>query len=192
MNTDPTAEFIAQLAAHMGGTIAPQENDRLPGIRFENPRCIMFIRSSWDARPKWRAYITAADGKNIHRAASANFNGKRPLHDIGADLRRRVLEASRQAIRDHGKTAAEKQTKEREIQDRVQHLETAAQAVNDKAGYHNHFVRLPGFTVASEYHLSADRHGFTAEVTVHSFECLLMIARLVAEDRRIYNATRQD
>jgi hypothetical protein len=185
---EPTAEFIAALASCMGGILTPQEGGRLPVIVFDSPRCQLHIRASWEARPKWRAYIMDLDGRNIHRSQSANFSPSRPVPDIAADIRRRVLDASRQAIITHGISRRQQQAKADDISTRLARLEAAMGATNNTEGYHhNHFVRLPGLRISTEYNFGQGTR-YCAEITVHSLDCLVMIARIIAEDQRLHAA----
>lgn len=186
-----TREFIAALAQSMGGLVQPDSADpdrRLPGIRFDSPRCVLHLRTCWQPRGMWHAFVCDDKGHCISGSATANFNPTRHISGIATDLRRRVLEPSRTAIIAHATTQGSKAVASRELRERIEKLEAVFGVKNDTEGYqHNHFVKLPQFRIASEYHLagSARRGRFTAEISVESFDCLLMIARLVAEDHRL-------
>lgn len=186
--TEPTTEFIAALASSLGGTLTPQEDERLPCITFDSPRCQLHIRASWDARPKWRASLCDVAGKHIHQSESANFNHARPLPAIAAELRRRVLEASRPAIIAHYTRQRASEADQAEITRRITCLENAMQTTNQTQHYHNDFIVLPGLRIRSAYDFGGSdyRPDYDASITVHSFDCLLMIARIIAEDHRIH------
>lgn len=189
-DNSPTAEFVAALASAMGGELVPpdvERHDRLPSIRFSSPRCLLRLSSAWRARGKWHAWVYDDKGQTVSAAQSANFSPSRSVVEVAADLRRRVLEASRAALVAHYTAGAVRAAEAQDIAGKVERLEQVAGCKNDAQRYgRGAFIRLPGFEVERDYYFGS-RHSncYSATVTVHSFECLLMIARLVAEDQRI-------
>jgi hypothetical protein len=189
-----TPEFMQRLAALLGGEAIARphaENDKRPVIRLDAPKVLLSVNHAWHARPKWHASITDWDGRHIHGSPSANFTSSRPVEEIAADLRRRVLDPARAHIIKHAETAAAVATRQQLVRHRLDQLEAILGP--QKPNYHNTFAALPGLRIAHQCHLE-DSSGpwpcFEAEIRLHSFEAMKMIAHIIAEDHRLHAATR--
>jgi hypothetical protein len=185
-----TAEFMHRLAVLLDGEAVtrPGCNDgRLPVIRLHSPRVLLTLSHAWHARPKWHASALDWQGKHIHGSPSANFTSSRPIEEIAADLRRRVLDPARAHLIRHASHTAAADLKHQQAAHRLAELETIC---GPSKPYHNGYANLTGLRIPHEYHLQ-DRDGpwasFHAEITLHSFEALKMIARIVAEDHRLHS-----
>lgn len=189
-----TAEFITRLALLLDGEAVPRpgcNDERLPVIRLHSPRVLLSISNSWEARPKWRASVMDWEGKHIYGSPSANFTSTRPIEEIAADLRRRVLEPARAHLIQHASNAASAAQKHQQAAHRLAELENI---LGPTKPYHNGYANLPGFRIPHEHHLQ-DRDGpwpsFHAEITLHSFDAFKMIAAIIAEDHRLNSQSRQ-
>lgn len=188
-----TPEFIARLAALLGGQVItrPGSRDDSPQlvIRLHSPRVLLTLSHAWHARPKWHASALDWDGRHIHGSPGANFSSTRPIEEIAADLRRRVLDPARAHLIRHAASASATAQKHQQASTRLEQLETI---LGPGKPYHNGFANLPGLRIPHEYHLQ-DRDGpwasFQAEITLHSFHALKMIAAIIAEDHRLHQPT---
>ena len=184
-----TPEFMHRLATLLAGEAVTRpgcSDERLPVIRLHAPRVLLSLSHAWHARPKWHASALDWEGKHIHGSPSANFTSTRPLDEIAADLRRRVLDPARAHLIRQATAAASSTQKHQQASARLSELETI---LGPGKPYHNGFANLPGLRIVHEYHLQ-DRDvpwpSFQAEITLHSFHALKMIAAIIAEDNRIH------
>ena len=189
MNTPPiTPGFIHRLAEALGGAVVAdvtdEDRDRVPVVVFDVPRCQLHISTAWDARPKWRAWITDATGQCVHNCPSANFDSKRPLPAITADIRRRVLDQAVEPLRQHYAAQMAYASEQELMRQRIAELEAATGSINAPSRYGRVLV-LPGFDIQHEYTLKKS-DSFTADIRVHSFAALKMIAAICAEDHRLH------
>lgn len=189
---DITPEFIARLAAELGGRVVAlhpdSEHRKEIGIELDSPMLRLHIGYSWEARPKWRAYVMDCQGRSIHNSGHANFNPHRQLSDIAADLRRRVIDASREPLRRHLQARGTDDVKAQQRRQRIAQLEAIAGEPNKAGHYSNAVVYLPGLRIQNNYHLD-NEHNISAEISVKRWETLVMIARLVAEDHQLDAST---
>lgn len=193
---DPTPEQLAELAALLGGQLhrRPHDDENQPAtVRLESPRCLLYVRSLWGGGGKWTAFIQDLDGRSIHNAPRANVNPARGMPAIAADLRRRVLDPARAAIVAHETGKSSRAAAAQDIAAKIASLESAAGASNAAGGSScGPVLQLPGFEIKDQYDLSGCTYTetFRASIRVHSFDCLRMIARLVAEDHRLHEQLR--
>jgi hypothetical protein len=195
MNTpEPTPDQLARLAALLGGQVqAPTDPQRTrSSIRLDSPRCLLQIGPIWSSRDKWHAWITDTEGRSIHASPSANVSPSRTLEAIAADIRRRVLDPARSVLIAHETRKNTEHTREQDLAQKIAALEAVTGHTNSPAHHSAEVVRLPGIRITNRYHLQADHYGGTyrLEIDVHSFDCLRMIARLIAEDHRVHDALR--
>lgn len=185
-----TAEFIARLASLLDGEAVPRpgcNDERLPVIRLHSPRVLLSISHSWEARPKWRGTVMDWEGKHIYGSDSANFTSTRPIEEIAADLRRRVLDPARASLIKHAASAASADLKHQQASTRLGEL---AAILGPSQPYHNGYANFHGLRILHEYHLQ-DKDGpwprFNAEITLHNFAAMKMIAAIIAEDHRLHS-----
>lgn len=189
-----TADFIARLAALLDGEAVArpdsQRHDGPPVIRLHSPRVLLSISNSWDARPKWRASVLDWNGRHIHGAPCANFSSTRGMPEIAADLRRRVLTPARAQVIQHAAQASAAALKHQQASERLAQLTDILGPVKP---YHNGYANFTGLRIEHEYHLQ-DKDGpwasFQAQISVHSFDALKMIAAIIAEDHRLNDQVR--
>ena len=192
-----TPDFLARLAVLLDGEAVHRpgcsEDHPQLVIRLHSPRVLLSISHSWDARPKWRASALNWDGKHIHGSPSANFTSSRPVEEIAADIRRRVLDPGRAHLIRHAASASASDLKHQQASTRLAEL---AAILGTSQPYHNGYANFHGLRILHEYHLQ-DKDGpwpaFNAEITLHSFAAFKMIAAIIAEDRRLHSTkTTQD
>lgn len=187
-------DALPEIAAHLGGTLASSTTHRRPFIILPTVRARLHLATSWQPRGKWRAYLTDDTGQTF-RSPDANFSPERSPRDIAQDIRRRVIEPARAPLAAHytaqSKHAAEVTT----LQQLIARLDDA---LGRPGEIHNHrhyntYYHSPGFRTARESDIMPGTHPsqatHRAEIDVYSFECYLMIARLVREDRAIHART---
>lgn len=102
---------------------------------------------------------------------------------IAADLRRRLIPAAQVWCREAMTAAAAEQEREHLRRARLAELEQALGATKLQSYDRSHAT--DGFKIQHDELGGGYRGEFRAEVRVHSWHCLLMIARLVAEDARV-------
>jgi hypothetical protein len=127
------------------------------------------------------------EGKHVYGSPSANFTSTRPIEEIAADLRRRVLDPARASLIKHAASAASADLKHQQA---TQRLDQLATILGPSKPYHSGYANFSGLRITHEYHLQ-DSDGpwprFNAEITLHSFEAMKMIARIIAEDTRLHS-----
>lgn len=127
----------------------------------------------------------------IGNCPSINTAIDRPAAAIVADLQRRLIpDAKKYCLECHQAEQAERARKA-EAASRVAQLEQilGGTALYQSSGYgkdvHLPSLRLPSYQLEDR---GGHRSQWSAEIEVYSWDCLLMIARLVAEDRRAWAA----
>lgn len=167
-------------AACVCAPVAPTSNRRSShGIELA-PTMEVWARREWTNKSMihWSVRCPLAPGSS---APSACTSLRRSFPAIAADLKRRLLPAAREWCRATMAAAA----REREIEHARQfHLEELARVLgplrtSDRThhgeGFSMRHDELPGRSETGSHR---------ADIRVHSWHCLLQIARLVAEDSR--------
>jgi hypothetical protein len=147
------------------------------------PTVHLWARRDW--RPKgmihWGASCPLA---SIRSVQSVRTRLGRAVPAIAADLKRRLVPAAFAACKQAMSAAAEAKDKERARDAQLAQLEEILGPLrnsHDRAHYDAH-----GFCVRRDELLAGAYPGcYRAEVRVRSWHCLLMIAKLVAEDARV-------
>jgi hypothetical protein len=113
----------------------------------------------------------------------------RPVTAIAADLRRRLVPAAHAAC----KTAMSNAARERDVEHtRRAKVAELAQVLGPLRSGHDRMHYADGFAVRHDDLLGGGANGrYCAEVRLHSWHCLLMIAKLVAEDTRVAAGTAE-
>lgn len=107
----------------------------------------------------------------------------RPVTAITADLQRRLIPAARAACQAAMKAAAQANDRERARNAQIAELE---QVLGPLRKAHDRAHSTDGFSIRRDDLLGGSSEGrYRAEVRVRSWHCLLMIAKLVAEDARM-------
>ena len=125
---------------------------------------------------------------SLGRVPSVRTAVNRPVAAIAADLRRRLLPNAHIACREAIAAAAVAKDREHARQTRVTEL---AAVLGPLCRGPDQWHYAEGFRIAHDELLGRSWSGeIAAEVRVHSWHCLLMIARLVAEDQRLAATAR--
>lgn len=108
----------------------------------------------------------------------------RPVAAIAADVRRRLVPAAHAACKAAVADAARERDKEHERKAKLAQLEEILGRMRESHDHGHHYT--DGFSIQHAELLAGGYRGeYRAEVRVRSWHCLLMIAKLVAEDARI-------
>lgn len=145
------------------------------------PTVQLWARRDWQDKDKvkWGARCPLAQ---VHSPECVRTSLGRPVAAIAADLKRRLLPAAF-AVCKKAMAAAEAKDKERAREAQLAQLEEILGPMRRENYHDSHYC--DGFSIRRDELLAGaypDR--YRAEVRVHSWHCLLMIARLVAEDAR--------
>lgn len=149
------------------------------------PTVHLWARHDWQKRETihWGARCPLV---SLSKVPSVRTAIARPVAAIAADLRRRLIPDAHAACRSAIIAAAVAKDQEHARQTRLAELEAILGPIhtgNDRWHY------ATGFRIAHDELLGRSWSGeISAEVRVHSWHCLLMIARLVAEDARLHAA----
>jgi hypothetical protein len=149
------------------------------------PTVHLWARRSWEQKGMiaWTAHCPHAQG---YSAPGVCTSLTRPAAAIAEDIRRRLLPAAREWCKSTMGSAAQTRNTEHARQAEVAELE---QNLGPMAEAHDGTHYTDGFSIRHDDLLGGDYNGrYRAEVRVYSWHCLLMIARLVAEDERVARA----
>ncbi|HEY1108432.1 MAG TPA: hypothetical protein VGE76_07365, partial [Opitutaceae bacterium] len=151
------------------------------------PTVHLWARQDWRKRDAihWGARCPLVSLSNVPSVRTALA---RPVAAIAADLRRRLVPAAQTACRSALSAAGKAKDQEQARQLRLAELEAILGPI--RSG-HDQWHYADGFRISHDELLGRSWSGeISAEVRVHSWHCLLMIARLVAEDARVANAAK--
>jgi hypothetical protein len=181
---------LHEVGALLGGIVAQEESFSGGEIICElGPRLQLVGRvSTWPKplRLSWyvryvgpSGFATGGGPSTIYTAAD------RPAPAIVADLKRRLFPAAKtwclETARDEACRVEKKRIREAREAELAQIL---GEPLHQR---HNSAAHFPGLSIP-EYHLENDGGhlgSYHAEITVHSWHCLRMIAQLVAADRAL-------
>lgn len=139
------------------------------------------LAANWrDGRIRWSPLYIKGETRYSNSELVITTSPDRSVADIVRDLQRRIIPQAREwCAREHAANAARKE-KEVMKQARLAELAAVVGKFHQRDGVH----RADGVAI-SEYSLGGESaRGFECTVHVRSWHCLLMIARLVAEDGR--------
>ena len=177
---------VRGVARALGGRYLDNESEHAGHTIELAPTVHLWARRDWQKREAihWGARCPLV---SLSKVPSVRTALTRPVTAIAADLRRRLVPDAHAACRDAVRAAAVAQDREQARRSRLAELETVLGPL--RAG-HDQWHYGPGFKIAHDELLGRSWSGeISAEVRVHSWHCLLMIARLVAEDARVWAAS---
>lgn len=152
------------------------------------PTVHLWARHAWQKKGmiQWGARCPLAPNAAVSSVYTA---AERSVAAIAADLRRRLVPAAHAAC----KTAMSSAARERDIEHtRRARLAELAQVLGPLRSGHDRMHYADGFAVRHDDLLGGGVNGrYCAEVRVHSWHCLLMIAKLIAEDTRVAASTTE-
>ncbi len=181
-----TTELLHALAPLLNGEVLGNIRHQSEFIQLHALRARLTLSHSWRSGSKYTCHIYDDEGQSIHGSPSASFDPTRSPVSIAADITCRIITEARKPLTAHyiGKQA-------REAAD-IKHRARLSQ-LTDILGpldycQHSHAFGWRQLHTRSDTDLtgSAYRGIHRAEIEVASFDCLLMIARLIAEDKRIH------
>lgn len=180
---------VRAVARELGARYLDDEPERSGHTIEIAPTVHLWARRDWRQRDAihWgaRCPLVALSSVPSVRTAVA-----RPVKAIAADLRRRLLPAAHAACRTALSAAAVAKDQERSRQERLAEL---AAILGPMRSGHDKWHYADGLRIAHDELLGRSWNGeICAEVRVHSWHCLLMIARLVAEDTRVWAAAHPE
>jgi hypothetical protein len=173
---------VRGVARLLGARFVEENSDRSSHTIELAPTVHLWARRDWHRKDMihWGARCPLVQS---HSAPSVCTAIGRPVAAISADLRRRLIPAAHAACRVAMESAARLRDSERARDARLAELE---QVLGTLQKTHDHAHYTEGFSIHRNELLTgghSTRH--RAEVRVRSWHCLMMIAKLVAEDARI-------
>ncbi len=150
------------------------------------PTVHIWARRDWQKKGMihWGARCPRAAGHACPRVCTAI---SRPVAATAADLRRRLIPAAQAWCRAAVASAALQHDREHARKARLAELTQAVGPLRESNQVHH----AQGFTIRHDDLLGSGFDGrIRAEIDVHSWPCLLMIAKLVAEDARVFAASQ--
>ncbi len=177
---------VRAVARALGGRYLDAESEHGGHAIELAPTVHLWARHDWRKRDMihWGARCPRVSLSSVPSVRTALG---RPVPAIAADLRRRLLPAAHAACKTALGAAAAEQDREQARKARLAELEAILGSI--RSG-HDKWHYADGFRIAHDELLGRSWSGeISAEVRVHSWHCLLMIARLVAEDGRVWAAS---
>ena len=173
---------VRGVARLLGARFLEEDADKLCHTIELAPTVHVWARRDWLMKEMihWGARCPLAPN---HSTPSVCTAIARPIAAMTADLRRRLIPAAHAACKAACENAAQTRDRENARDARLAELEAILGPMrksHDRAHYSN------GITIRRDDLLGGGFDGdYRAEVRVHSWHCLLMIAKLVAEDARL-------
>lgn len=150
------------------------------------PTVHLRARRSWQ-NPKmilWLAHCPQASGSSPPSICTALT---RPCSALTADVQRRLIPAARTWCRTVAESAGRAQDRAHAQRAKLTELEQVLGPIRD-TGYDDSYA-ADGFIIRRDELITAGYgNDYRAKIHVHSWHCLLMIAKLVAEDQRVAKA----
>lgn len=174
---------VRGVARALGGRYLDGESEQSGHTIELAPTVHLWARRDWRKRDAihWGARCPQV---SVSTAPSVRTALDRPVAAIAADLRRRLIPAAHAACRTAVSAAAVAKDHEHARRARLVELEAI---LGPMRSGHDQQHYADGFKVPHDELLGRSWSGeISAEVRVHSWHCLLMIARLVAEDARVW------
>lgn len=173
---------VRGVARLLGGRFLVEDAERSSHTIELAPTIHLWARRDWQKKSMihWGARCPLAQN---HSGPSVCTAIDRPIAAIVADLRRRLIPAAHVSCKAAMESAARARDSERARDAQIAELEQVLgplRKAHDRAHY------TDGFSIRRDDLLGGSFDGrYRAEVRVRSWHCLLMIAKLVAEDARI-------
>lgn len=174
---------VRGVARLLGGRYLEEEPNR-PSHTIElAPTVRLWARRDWKKKGMilWGVSCPKASG---HSAPGVSTSINRPVAALAQDLRRRLLPSAHAWCKQTIEAAAQTRDREHARHARLAEIEQILgpmQASHDRA--HHSTDR---FSIRHNDLFGGDYRGdYQAEIRVHSWHCLLMIAKLVVEDARV-------
>lgn len=173
---------VRGVARLLGGRFLDEDADRSCHTIELAPTVHLWARRDWHRRDMihWGTRCPLAPS---HAARSVCTAIDRPVAAIAADLRRRLVPAAYSTC----KTAMENAARARDIEHaRNAQIAELEQVLGPLKKSHDQSHYTEGFSIRRSDLLGGGFDGqYRAEIRVRSWHCLIMIAQLIAEDRRI-------
>lgn len=173
---------VRGVARLLGGRFLTEDAERSSHTIELAPTIHLWARRDWQKKGMihWGARCPSTQNYSAPSVCTAI---DRPVAAIAADLRRRLIPAARASCKAAMETAARARDTERARDAQIAELE---QVLGPLRKAHDHAHYTDGFSIRREDLLGGSFDGrYRAEVRVRSWHCLLMMAKLVAEDTRI-------
>ena len=173
---------VRGVARLLGGRFLDEDAERSSDTIELAPMIHLWARRDWKKKDMihWGARCPSAQN---YSGPSICTGINRSVGAIAADLQRRLIPSARAACKSAMEIAARTRDAEHARNAQIAELEQVLgplRKAHDQAHYAN------GFTIRREDLLGASFDGrYRAEVRVRSWHCMLMIAKLVAEDTRL-------
>lgn len=174
---------VRGVARLLGGRFIEQEEDRASHTIELAPTVHILARRDWQKKDMihWGA---RCPGNSRCSCLSVCTALARPVAAIAADVKRRLVPAAHAACKTAMADAARERDNEHARKSKLAQLEETLGPMresHDRAHHHT-----DGFSIQHAELLAGGYRGeYRAEVRVRSWHCLLMIAKLVAEDARL-------
>lgn len=173
---------VRGVARLLGGRFLDEEAERSSHTIELAPTIHIWARRDWQKKNMihWGARCPSAQNYSVPSICTGM---NRPVGAIAADLQRRLIPAARAGCKSAMENAARTRDTEHARNAQIAELE---QVLGPLRKAHDNAHYAEGFSIHREDLLGASFDGrYRAEVRVRSWHCLLMIAKLVAEDTRI-------
>lgn len=149
------------------------------------PTVHLRARRSWQNQKMilWLAHCPQASGSSPPSICTAVT---RPCSALTADVQRRLIPTARAWCRAVAESAARAQDRAHAQRAKLAELEQVLGPMRDTC---DDSYAADGFTIRRDELVTAGYgNGYQAKLRVHSWHCLLMIAKLAAEDQRVAKA----
>ena len=173
---------VRGVARLLGGRFLDEDAERSSHTIELAPTIHLWARRDWQKKNMihWGARCPSAQNCSAPSICTAI---NRSVGAIAADLQRRLIPAARTSCKSAVENAARALDTEHARNAQIAELEQVLGSLR-KTQDHAHYA--DGFSIRREDLLGASFDGrYRAEVRVRSWHCLVMIAKLVAEDARI-------
>ncbi len=173
---------VRGVARLLGGRFLDEDAERSSHTIELAPTIHLWARRDWQKKSmiRWGARCPSAQNCS---APSISTGINRSVAAIAADLQRRLIPEARASCKSAMESAARARDAEHARNAQIAELE---QVLGPLRKAHDHAHYAEGFSIRREDLIGAAYDGrYRAEVRVRSWHCLLMIAKLVAEDTRI-------
>ena len=172
---------VRGVARHLGGRFLDEDAERCSHTIELAPTVHLWARRDWHRKDmiKWGARCPSVQSCS---APTICTGINRSFASIAADLQRRLIPAARVSCKSALENAARIRDAEHARNARIAELE---QVLGPLEKSHDQAHYAHGFSIRREDVLEGYDKRYRAEVRVRSWHCLLMIAKLVAEDARI-------
>lgn len=176
---------VRGVARRLGAEVI-EERELQPWITLAlAPTVHLRARRSWQNHQMihWTAHCPQAQSDSHPGICTAVT---RPCSALTADVRRRLIPAARVWCRAAAESAARAQDRAHAQRAKLAELEQVLGPMRDTG---DHAYAAGGFSIQRDELLAAGYgYGYRAKIQVRSWHCLLMIAKLVAEDERVAKA----